>query len=213
MQSHKEKWNNLLKEEGYQEKYVFTDVKNGITQSIGYRESGKRDYENLISKDSLLRIFLGNFSDKTVLEIGCGDGRMTEFLAKNFKQVHAIDVSKEIIKKGRKRLKKYKNIKWFENDGKTLPAYQVNFIFSYITFQHCKKNMIENNFKIMPVILLNGGIAKIQVRGISIKQDKWYSGDWYTSKELEELVVSCGFECLLVRHDPNERRYLWTWFI
>ena len=76
--NHKEKWNNLLKENDYQEKYIFSDSKEGRTEPIGYRESGKRDYSILIEQDKLLKDYLDNFKDKIVMEIGCGDGRMTD---------------------------------------------------------------------------------------------------------------------------------------
>ena len=209
--NHKEKWNKLLSEEDYQEKYIFSDSKEGRTALIEYRESGKRDYSILIEQDKLLKDYLGNFRNKIVMEIGCGDGRMTEFFDKNFKYVYAIDISKEVIKKGKERLKKYKNISWFETDGTELPICKIDFIFSYAVFQHCKREMIIEILKSMNKILLTVGIAKIQVRGEPVSKNEWRSGDWFTSVELRKLVEDSGFECNLIWHDPDERRYLWIW--
>jgi len=209
--NHKEKWNRLLSENDYQEKYIFSDSSEGRIEPIEYEESGWRDYCVLVRQDKIIKNYLGNFNDKIIMEIGCGDGRMTEFFAKDFNYVYAVDVSGEVIKKGKERLNKYRNIEWFETNGNKLPICQVDFIFSYVTFQHCRIDMIKNNFKSMHSILSNIGIAKIQVRGIPISPDKWYSGDWFTPDELRELAENSGFECHSMWHDPNERRYLWIW--
>jgi len=209
--NHKEKWNKLLSEEDYQKKYIFSDSKEERCEPIEYADSGWRDYCVLVRQDKIIKQFIGDFKDKIVVEIGCGDGRMTEFFAKDFKNVYAIDISRTVIKKGKERLKEYSNIEWFESNGSNFPECQVDLIFSYTVFQHCRKEMIEANLKAMDKILSVNGIAKIQVRGKPISQDKWYSGDWYTPGELRETVTRYGYNCYSIWHDPHERRYLWTW--
>jgi len=209
--NHKEKWNKLLSEKEYQEKYIFSDSREGRVKPIGYADSGWRDYRVLVQQDNTLKDYLGEFKNKIVVEIGCGDGRMTEFFAEEFKQVYAVDISKVAIDKGKKRLKKCSNIIWFESNGRNLPDCRADLVFSYAVFQHCKKEMIEDNLIAMRKVLLKNGIAKIQVRGKPIRQDKWYSGDWFTPIELRELVEKCGYKCYRMWHDPNERRYLWIW--
>jgi len=39
-----------------------------------------------------------------ILEIGCGAGRMTKYLAELFGEVHGVDVSDEMVRVGRDRL-------------------------------------------------------------------------------------------------------------
>jgi len=48
--------------------------------------------------------FAGNLDDKTVLEIGCGDGRLTEWLARQAAHVVAIDPNQEKIESARGQL-------------------------------------------------------------------------------------------------------------
>ncbi len=40
---------------------------------------------------------LGNTNEKSVLEVGCGTGTLIPFLAKNFKRVVAVDISRKMI--------------------------------------------------------------------------------------------------------------------
>lgn len=203
---HKIKWENLATEPDMESKYIYTDG------DLGFKESGQRDYRNLIIDDIYIKQFIGDPKFKVALEIGCGVGRMTEFLAQDFHEVYAIDVSKEMIKQGQKRLAYLKNIEWVETDGYHLPeAIQVDLIFSYIVFQHCSKEIVESNFIDIRKILLDSGIAKIQVRGKEIRQDKWYSGSWFTPDEIKHLAKKSGLEIVDVWQDPKEARYLWIW--
>lgn len=206
--NHKAKWESLATEKDMEAKYIYTDG------DLDFRESGKRDYENLIKNDIHIKQFLKPYNNKVALEIGCGTGRMTEFIAGDFKKVYALDISRTMIEAGARRLSHLKNIEWVETDGMHLPkALQVDLIFSYIVFQHCPKWMVESNLESAIKILQNAGIMKIQVRGQVIRQDRWYSGDWYTIKEIEETLEGIGFEIVDTWHDPEERRYLWVWSI
>ncbi len=56
-----------------------------------------------------------NSTDK-VLECACGNGMITEDIARKCKQVVATDVSKKMLVVAEKKLKKYRNIKWEEGD-------------------------------------------------------------------------------------------------
>ena len=90
-----------------------------------------------------------DFKEVSVIEIGCGIGRITEFIAKDFKKVIGIDISGEMISKCKKRLKHQKNIAYYETDGKTLPSSDnsIDFVFSFIVFQHMPdKKVIRKNF-------------------------------------------------------------------
>ena len=42
-----------------------------------------------------------NFTDKSVLEVGCGDGRMTKRFALSARYVHAIDTDPSVISSAR----------------------------------------------------------------------------------------------------------------
>jgi len=71
-----------------------------------------------------------------VLEIGCGTGRLTRALANLFGEVHAVDVSGEMIARARKALAEKTNAHVYQNNGRDLavvPPIRVRFC----VFQPC----------------------------------------------------------------------------
>jgi len=206
MNDHKDKWEVLAADPQTETKYIYTDAE------LSFKDSGERDYRKLIKEDFYVKQFIGDPKDKIALEIGCGTGRMTEFIAADYRKVFATDISGEMIRKGQERLAGIKNIEWIETDGYHMPPrIQVDLVFSYIVFQHCSKEIIESNFTDIRRALLDVGIGKIQVRGKEIRQDKWYSGDWFNFEDVKRLVKAAGLELIDTWLDPNEGRYLWIW--
>jgi SAM-dependent methyltransferase len=101
-----------------------------------FRASGERDYKRYVGK------FLSDLqidpAERVALEIGCGVGRMSEFLARDFCRLVALDISREMLKIGRQRVTA-KNILWLCNDGMSLGPvadHSVDFIFSLSVIQH-----------------------------------------------------------------------------
>ncbi len=62
----------------------------------------RQDPEN--SELNALNDFVGSFSGKRVLEIGCGDGRLTFQYAAQAALVHAIDPSEKKIAEAREKI-------------------------------------------------------------------------------------------------------------
>src|SRR6266852_6055818 len=74
-----------------------------------------------------------------VLEIGCGAGRITRALSALFGEVHAVDVSGEMVGKARAALVDRPNAFVYQNNGKDLSVLGdrvFDFAFSTIVFQH-----------------------------------------------------------------------------
>src|SRR5579863_3658992 len=70
-----------------------------------------------------------------VLEIGCGTGRMTRALAEVFGEVYAVDISGEMIARGKRDLADLPNAHLFQNNGTDLEVLgdiRIDFAFSYI---------------------------------------------------------------------------------
>src|SRR5215469_12573811 len=100
-----------------------------------YFESGRENVRREILTD-MGNICLGKDPKQmTVIEIGCGSGRITRALAEVFGQVYAVDISAEMIRKARETLRGFPNAHVFQNNGSDLGVLgdiQADFAFSYI---------------------------------------------------------------------------------
>ena len=87
-------------------------TKNEIVKGYDGEMEGFRDYEQEV--DSFLRkLNILNPGELTVIDIGCGTGAFSIYAAKYFKKIHAVDVSKQMIKAASKKAEA-KNIKNIE---------------------------------------------------------------------------------------------------
>lgn len=137
--------------------YICSERNDWDTES--FFESGEADYDRLVAP------FLANIGfvpkGKSVLEIGCGVGRVTRSFARRFSSVTALDVSTEMLDRGRELNKEFVNIQWTKGDGKTFANVQSNsidFVFSYLVLQHIpSKDLVLANVREMMRVLKPGG--------------------------------------------------------
>lgn len=152
-----------------------------------------------------------------VLEIGCGAGRVTAALAETFGEVHAVDISGEMVAQARQALASRPNAHVYQNNGMDLsviPAGEgFDFAFSMIVFQHIpSREVIENYVREVHRLLKPGRLFKFQVQGGLSEMnpgDTWH-GVSYTDEEAAALAERCGFEPRY-RHGAGDQ-YFWLWF-
>ncbi len=203
----KEKWNSLAKDNARY--FVLSNYGKEISEEV-FREEGEADYKALVAEDSLIKESLGDFSTKRVLEIGCGIGRLTEFFADDFASVVGIDISEEMIEQGKKRVEGKKNISLVVGDGQTYPLgdASIDFVFSYIVFQHMPDAAtVRKNFEEIARVLVTGGIAKVQLRGVEVKKGEWFYGPSFNHAGVLEILEGLPFE--LIREEGEGERYYW----
>ena len=78
-------------------------------------------------------------SSETVVEIGCGVGRLTRALARRAAHVFAIDVSREMLARARELNPELENVTWLHGDGESLTGIDdaaAHGCFSHVVFQH-----------------------------------------------------------------------------
>lgn len=118
-------------------------------------------------KESLAEHFIkGNVCGKTVLEIGPGHGRWTAYLAPA-KKLILVDLSPNCIEFCKKLFSGKTQVDYHVNDGKSLPVggESVDFIWSFDTFVHIEKDILEQYLAEIARVLRPGGSAVIHHPG------------------------------------------------
>ena len=160
--------------------------------------------------------------DMSVLEIGCGAGRVTRALARRFGTVYAVDISGEMVEQARAALRDYPNARIFQNSGADLKVLQdehgappsLDFAFSTIVFQHIpSRQVIETYVREVHRLLKPGRLFKFQVQGAALTgthpEDTWL-GVSFTEAQAREMAEGCGFE--LRYHYGSGDQYFWLWY-
>jgi len=154
----REDWNRRAQENARW--YIASDVKDGDE----FRASGAFDVDR-----SLAGLDHHWLKSATVLEIGCGTGRMTEFLAPLVHQLYAVDVSTEMIERARARLGVVGNLELLLVRGDNLAEFSdqsFDLVVSYIVLQHIPNPVVRQYFRDIRRILRPNGIFRGQVANI-----------------------------------------------
>jgi protein-L-isoaspartate O-methyltransferase len=144
-----------------------------------------------------------------VLEIGCGAGRVTRALANLFGQVHAVDVSGEMVAQATRAVAQFPGAHVYQNNGMDLsiiPGQDFDFAFSTIVFQHIPSREVSR-------LLRPGALFKFQVQGdtsIKTTEDDTWLGVPFSDDDAVAMAERCGFEPRY-RHGAGEQ-YFWLWF-
>ena len=166
--------------------------------------------------------------EMTVLEIGCGAGRVTRAFARFFGTVYAVDISREMVTHARRAVRDFPQARIYRNNGKDLSAVrrhwwnrfgigagvQVDFIFSTMVFQHIpSREIVENYVRDAHRLLRPGGLFKFQVQGAPLSRldpgDSWV-GATFTEQEARDMARRCGFE--MRYHNGAGEQYFWLWY-
>jgi len=78
----------------------------------------------------------------SVLDFGCGIGRIAKYLAPHCRELHAVDVSAEMLARARKRLAGLDNVRLHQVDGPALPMLadgSVDFAYAMLVLHHLAK--------------------------------------------------------------------------
>lgn len=206
----KEKWNKLARKNP--KFYIVSKAGEGINEEQ-FRKIGQENYLDLVLNDGLLKKYMPDFKDKTVLDIGCGIGRLSELFAADFREVYGVDISEEMIEQGKDRLEILKNVHLYATDGLHYPFENDFFdlIFSFVVFHHMPSTeVVEQNFKEVYRTLKTGGIAKIQIRGGKRPlRWQWYHGYAFSKDEALEVLRKTGFK--IIKTEGENSKLFWLW--
>jgi SAM-dependent methyltransferase len=179
--------------------YIVTNAAESEEQFAASGEQSVRDI--LTDVEHLLP------AHATVLEIGCGVGRMLRPLASRFARVYGVDVSSEMVSRAKIRLADLGNVSIWLTEGSTLrpiKADTVDLAISYLVFQHIPEvSIVGANIREAFRVLKPGGLFKFQVAGRPETEeaesaerlrpkDTW-TGVSFSESEIRQLVERAGF--------------------
>ena len=148
--------------------------------------------------------------DGAFLEIGCGIGRVLQHMASMCREVHGVDISAEMIKRGHQRLRHLPNVHFHQGNGYDLEPFQSNsfdVVYCAFVFQHMPKTSVFNYLREVYRVLKPEGVVRFQVPNL-LQHEEFesfkhfaephfvrhpYPMHFYTPAEVIQLTTKAGF--------------------
>lgn len=171
-----------------------------------YTASGEHDIEAVVLEGVQLD------PSASVLEIGCGLGRLLVPLATRAAVVRGVDISVEMVRQANERLAGRGNVEVQVTDGTLgFPDESFDLVFAYRVFHHIpKREFIHRYFQEAGRVLKPGGVFRFQVCVGEEKDREDDAGTWfgvlYTEAELHEIMPRYGFELVEMHIEETPER-------
>jgi ubiquinone/menaquinone biosynthesis C-methylase UbiE len=160
---------------------------------------------------------LGRRPDKAALralEIGCGPGRIMLPMSSRFGEIHGVDISEEMIRLARERLRETPNAHPQVNSGADLGAFAddwFDFVYSYAVFQHIpSREVVFDYLRETRRVLKTGGLVRCQINGLpasAARYDTWH-GVRINADEIARFAHANDFQLLAL--EGVETQYMWV---
>jgi len=147
------------------------------------------------------------------LEIGCGPGRLMKPLSRHFSEIHGVDVSDEMIRLARERLRGIPHAHVHATNGASLALFADNsfdFVYSYAVFQHIpSRDVVLEYMNEIRRVLKPGGIFRGQFNGLphAAIPDTW-SGVVFSAGDIERFTRENSLH--LLEMTGLHTQYMWT---
>jgi tRNA (cmo5U34)-methyltransferase len=153
------------------------------------------DYTALISKcvpkyeeifHNLFCYLPKDFKPQRILDLGCGTGNLTAAILHHFPtaEIHALDISADILSECKNRFKENTNIIYHQHDFSTLnfPENHFDFIVSSIAIHHVKDDEKRKLYQQILALLKPNGLFEFadQTRGITEEIYQTHITRWKT---------------------------------
>ncbi len=148
------------------------------------------------------------------LEIGCGPGRLMRPLARYFGEIHGVDISDEMIRLARARLRDTPNAHPRRASGSDLAAFAdgtFDFVYSYAVFQHIpSRDVVFQYLREAWRVLRPGGVLRCQLNGLpaTARQYDTWSGVRIAPEEVRAFAREQNFYLLAL--EDVWTQYMWV---
>lgn len=151
---------------------------------------------------------------EAALEIGCGPGRLMRPMGRHFHEIHGVDVSDEMVRLARERLRDLPHAHLHHGTGADLrmfPDDRFDFVYSYAVFQHIPgRDIVFDYLREARRVLKPGGVMRCQINGLpphARQYDTW-SGVRITPDEIREFSREIDFKLLAL--EKIWTQYMWV---
>jgi SAM-dependent methyltransferase len=177
-------------------------------RSIADQDSDESFESSGIVDAEAVRPFLPG--DGAFLEIGCGLGRVLQHVAPMCREVHGLDISAAMVKRGEERLRHLPNVHLCHGNGYDLEPFgddRFDVVYCGFVFQHMPKTTVYNYLLETYRVLKPEGVFRFQVPNI-LRNDQFnsfrhfaqpyfvhhpYPMHFYTPVEIVQLTTKAGF--------------------
>lgn len=188
-------------------------IAQGFNEEDAFKKSGESNTKWI---REFLNLYNIDWKDKTVVELGCGAGRMTEFIAKDVKFIQAVDISAEMINRLHQRLGYQRNIEalCIIRDYSVISDISVDLIISFLVFQHTPEDMVERLFEDGRRILKQGGYYFFQIplsethKCAPCNDANSLDMVYWTLEEIKELANKYHFKIIHFPKDMSDQFFI-----
>ncbi len=144
--------------------FYFVDNRRGYRdpETERFWASGETDLTTLLTSLGLTLT-----PDQTVLDVGCGPGRLTRAIGARVQRATGLDVSTEMLALARRHHGERTNLDWVQGDGtslRPLPDASFDAVISHVVFQHIPDPQITLGYVAeFGRVLRPGGWAAFQI--------------------------------------------------
>ena len=157
---------------------------------------------------------LASLGGKRALEIGCGPGRLMLPLSRHFGEIHGVDVSDEMIRLARERLRDAPRAHAHVGGGSDLAGFEdesFDFVYSYAVFQHIPaREVVFDYLREACRVLRSDGLMYCQLNGLpktAARYDTW-SGVRVDRDEVIGFARENGLQLLAL--EGASTQYMWV---
>jgi len=206
-------WNQRAREDAY----YYVAFVNPHQEEDGFHTSAAEVVRELEGELHRLDALGEGMARRRALEIGCGPGRLLLPMSRHFEEIYGVDISEEMIRIARERLRGVPKAHVMVNSGGDLALFEddyFSFVYSYIVFQHIpSKEIVLNYLAEIQRVLVPGGITRFQVRGAppsKAGEDEpiTWKGCVLLDSEVVDFARGAGME--LVGIYGEQTQYLWV---